>query len=95
MQWRDLLSLATDYWLLATAGSRRRLATFLICHHERSEGSAFSDNWRLGSLGHELELTVDEGGIALSPFAPKFSDQAEAFRRTEARHRNSYRELGK
>jgi hypothetical protein len=46
-------------------------------------------------VGDELELTVDEGGIALPPFDPEFSDQVEAFRRTEAQHLNSYRELGK
>jgi hypothetical protein len=38
---------------------------------------------------------VDKGGIALSPFDPEFSDQVEAFRRTEGQQRNSYRELGK
>ena len=52
------------------------------------------DDLRL-SVGDELELTVDKGGIGLSPFDPEFAEQVEAFRRTEGRHRNSYRELGK
>src|ERR1017187_2199980 len=47
------------------------------------------------SVGDELELTADEGGIELSPFDPEFAEQVEAFRRTEGQHRNSYRELGK
>ena len=52
------------------------------------------DDLRL-SVGDELELTANEGGIALSPFDPDFAEQVEAFRRTEGQHRNSYRELGK
>ena len=52
------------------------------------------DNLRL-SVGDELELTESEAGIELSPFDPDFANQVEAFRRTEAQHRNSYRELGK
>jgi putative addiction module antidote len=52
------------------------------------------DNLRL-SEGDELELTESEAAIELSPFDPDFADQVEAFRRTEAQHRNSYRELGK
>jgi putative addiction module antidote len=52
------------------------------------------DNLRL-SLGDELELNETEGGIELSPFDAEFSEQVEAFRRTEAQHRNSYRELAK
>ena len=52
------------------------------------------DDLRL-SVGDELELTVDKGGIGLSPFDPEFAEQVEAFCRTEGRHRNSYRELGK
>ena len=52
------------------------------------------DNLRL-SVGDELELTESEGGIELSPFDPEFAEQVEAFRRTEARHRDGYRELGK
>jgi putative addiction module antidote len=47
------------------------------------------------SVGDELELVEQEWGIALSPFDPQFSDQVEAFRRSEGRHRNSYRELSK
>ena len=47
------------------------------------------------SVGDELELTETETGIELSPFDPKFSDQVEAFRRTQGRHRNSLRELSK
>jgi putative addiction module antidote len=52
------------------------------------------DNLRL-SEGDELELTESEAGIELSPFDPDFANQVEAFQRTEAQHRNSYRELGK
>ena len=52
------------------------------------------DDLRL-QVGDELELTVDEGGIELSPFDPDFANQVETFRRTEGQHRNSYRELGK
>jgi putative addiction module antidote len=52
------------------------------------------DHLRL-SVGDELELTVDEGGIELSPFDPEFAQQVDAFRRTEGQHRNSYRELKK
>jgi putative addiction module antidote len=52
------------------------------------------DNLRL-SVGDELELTESEAGIELSPFDPEFSEQVEAFQRTEGQHRNSYRELGK
>ncbi|HEX8801679.1 MAG TPA: AbrB/MazE/SpoVT family DNA-binding domain-containing protein [Terriglobales bacterium] len=47
------------------------------------------------AVGDELELTETENGIELSPFDPEFSDQVEAFRRTEGRHRNSLRELSK
>lgn len=47
------------------------------------------------SVGDELELTVTEAGIELSPFDPEFAEQVESFRRTEGRHRNSYRRLGK
>ena len=47
------------------------------------------------SVGDELELTETENGIELSPFDPEFSDQVEAFRRTQGRHRNSFRELSK
>ncbi len=52
------------------------------------------DNLRL-SEGDELELTESEAGIELSPFDPDFAEQVEAFQRTEAQHRNSYRELRK
>ena len=52
------------------------------------------DNLRL-SLGAELELTEDEWGMELSAFDPDFANQVEAFRKTEAGHRNSYRELKK
>ena len=52
------------------------------------------DNLRL-SVGDELELTESEAGIELSPFDPEFAEEVAAFQRTEAVHRNSYRELGK
>jgi putative addiction module antidote len=52
------------------------------------------DDLRL-SVGDELELTADDGGIELSPFDSEFAEQVEAFRRTEGQHRNSYRELEK
>lgn len=47
------------------------------------------------SEGSELDIYETNTGIHLSPFEASFSDQVEAFRRTEARHRNSYRELAK
>ena len=47
------------------------------------------------SEGDVLTLTETDSGIELSPFDADFSEQVEAFRRTEPRHRNSYRELAK
>jgi len=47
------------------------------------------------SEGDLLTLTQTRSGVELSPFDASFSEQVEAFRRTEARHRNSYRELAK
>jgi putative addiction module antidote len=43
--------------------------------------------------GSILTISETESGIQLSPFDADFSAQLEAFRRTEGRHRNSYREL--
>ena len=45
--------------------------------------------------GGELMLRETSSGVELSPYEADFSDQVEAFRRTELRHRNSYRELAK
>jgi putative addiction module antidote len=45
--------------------------------------------------GSELDICETSTGIHLSPFEASFSDQVEAFRRTESHHRNSYRELAK
>ena len=45
--------------------------------------------------GSVLSLAETSAGIELSPFDANFSEQVEAFRRTEPRHRNSYRELAK
>jgi antitoxin component of MazEF toxin-antitoxin module len=45
--------------------------------------------------GSELMLRETISGIELSPYDAEFSEQVEAFRRTEPRHRNSYRELAK
>lgn len=45
--------------------------------------------------GSELTLNQTSSGIELSPYDAEFSEQLEAFRRTEPRHRNSYRELAK
>lgn len=45
--------------------------------------------------GSVLSLAETSAGIELSPFDADFSEQIEAFRRTESRHRNSYRELAK
>ena len=45
--------------------------------------------------GSELTLRETDSGIELSPYDAEFSEQVEAFRRTEPRHRNSYRELAK
>jgi antitoxin MazE len=47
------------------------------------------------SEGDVLTLTETDSGVQLSPFDADFSEQVDAFRRTEARHRNSYRELAK
>ena len=47
------------------------------------------------SEGGVLNLTETSSGIELSPFDANFSEQVEAFRRTESRHLNSYRELAK
>ena len=47
------------------------------------------------SEGDVLTLKETDAGIELSPFDADFSEQVEAFRRTESRHRNSYRELAK
>lgn len=47
------------------------------------------------SEGSVLTITETSGAIQLSPFDATFTKQVEAFRRTEARHRNSYRELAK
>ena len=47
------------------------------------------------SEGSELTLRETGSGIELSPYDAEFSEQVEAFRRTEPRHRNSYRELAK
>ena len=45
--------------------------------------------------GSVLSLAETSAGVELSPFDADFSEQVEAFRRTEPRHRNSYRELAK
>jgi putative addiction module antidote len=45
--------------------------------------------------GSELNISETSAGVQLSPFDADFSEQVEAFRRTEPRHRNSYRELAK
>jgi putative addiction module antidote len=45
--------------------------------------------------GSDLNISDTAAGIQLSPFDADFSDQVDAFRRTESRHRNSYRELAK
>jgi putative addiction module antidote len=45
--------------------------------------------------GSLLTLKETKSGIELLPFDADFSEQVEAFRRTEHRHRNSYRELAK
>jgi antitoxin component of MazEF toxin-antitoxin module len=52
------------------------------------------DELRL-EVGSVLSIVKDAEGIRLSPYDAGFSEQLEAFRRTEARHRNSYRELSK
>ena len=52
------------------------------------------DELRL-SEGSVLSIVKDAEGIHLSPYDANFSEQLEAFRRTEAKHRNSYRELAK
>jgi putative addiction module antidote len=47
------------------------------------------------SEGDVLTLTETDSGIELSPFDADFSEQVDSFRKTESRHRNSYRELAK
>ena len=47
------------------------------------------------SEGSLLTISETAEGIELSPFDADFSEQVEAFRRTESRHRNTYRELAK
>jgi hypothetical protein len=41
--------------------------------------------------GSTLTISDTEAGIELSPFDADFSAHVESFRRTETRHRNSYR----
>jgi antitoxin MazE len=45
--------------------------------------------------GDVLNLTETATGIKLITFDRNFSEQVEAFRRTESRHRNSYQKLAK
>jgi putative addiction module antidote len=45
--------------------------------------------------GSTLTISETEAGIELTPFDADFAAQVEAFRRTEPKHRNSYRELAK
>lgn len=45
--------------------------------------------------GSTLTISETEAGIQLSPYDAEFSEQVEAFRRIEPRHRNSLRELAK
>jgi len=45
--------------------------------------------------GSVLNISETSSGIELSPFDADFSDQVDAFRKTEPKHRNSYRELAK
>jgi len=45
--------------------------------------------------GSTFTISETQMGVELSPFDADFSEQVEAFRRTEPRHRNSYRELAK
>jgi len=45
--------------------------------------------------GSVLNISETSSGIQLSPFDADFSEQVEAFRKTEPKHRNSYRELAK
>ena len=45
--------------------------------------------------GSKLEVTKVDGVFQMSPADAQFTRQVEAFLRTEAQHRNSYRELAK
>ena len=45
--------------------------------------------------GSKLEVTKVGGVFQLTPADAQFARQVEAFLRTEAQHRNSYRELAK
>lgn len=45
--------------------------------------------------GSQLTLIDTEDGMRLSPYDADFNAQLEAFRKTEPKHRNSYRELAK
>jgi hypothetical protein len=42
-----------------------------------------------------LHIVQTATGVSLSPLDPALVDELEAFHRTEARHRQSYRELAK
>jgi len=51
---------------------------------------------RLGvTEGSTLVISVTDSGVHISPLDHEFADQLAAFRRTEAKHRNSFRELAK
>ena len=52
------------------------------------------DELRLNE-GSTLTLVTDGHSLHLSPYDAGFSQQLEAFRKTEPAHRNSYRELAK
>jgi len=45
--------------------------------------------------GSVLTVTETKDGIQLMPYDAEFTEMVAAFRKTEARHRNSYRELAK
>ncbi len=49
--------------------------------------------WR--ESGSVLNTAETNSGIHHPPFDADFDEQLDAFRRTESRHRNSYRELAK
>ena len=52
------------------------------------------EQMRLGG-GSTPSIVQDGHTLHLSPYDAGFAEQLEAFRRTEPRHRNSYRELAK
>lgn len=52
------------------------------------------ENYHL-SEGDELHIVETDEGVVLTPFNPKFTEWAEAYRRTNKKYRNTLRALAK